>query len=287
MTKYLVTGATGQLGQLVLNALSEKKILNSDIAVLVRRADAAAELKSKGYDVRMGDYSDADKLAAAFAGIERLLLISGSEVGERLPQHINVIAGAKEAGVKYIAYTSLLKATSSKIGLAPEHVGTEEAIAASGLDYTFLRNGWYAENYLMALPQILELGQHFGAAGDAKFAPATRADLAEAAAVVLTGEGHEGKTYELAGDYSFTYADYADTIAELSGKQIAYVDMPEAAFKDALTGAGLPEPLAALLSNADAVAAEGWLFDDSKTLSRLIGHPTTPIKEVLQAAMAS
>jgi len=287
MTKYLVTGATGQLGQLVLNALSEKKILNSDIAVLVRRADAAAELKSKGYDVRMGDYSDADKLATAFAGIDRLLLISGSEVGERLPQHINVIAGAKEAGVKYIAYTSLLKATSSKIGLAPEHVGTEEAIAASGLDYTFLRNGWYAENYLMALPQILELGQHFGAAGDAKFAPATRADLAEAAAVVLTGEGHEGKTYELAGDYSFTYADYADTIAELSGKQIAYVDMPEAAFKDALTGAGLPEPLAALLSNADAVAAEGWLFDDSKTLSRLIGHPTTPIKEVLQAAMAN
>ncbi|OIQ45344.1 MAG: NAD(P)-dependent oxidoreductase [Roseobacter sp. MedPE-SW] len=287
MTKYLVTGATGQLGQLVLSALSEKNIPTSDIAVLVRREVAAAELKSKGYDVRMGDYSDTDKLVSAFAGIERLLLISGSEVGQRLPQHLNVVTSAKAAGVKFIAYTSLLKARSSKIGLAPEHVGTEEAIAASGLDYTFLRNGWYAENYLMALPQILELGQHFGAAGDAKFAPATRADLADAAAVVLSSEGHEGKTYELAGDDSFTYADYVGTIAELSGKEITYVDMPEAAFKDALTGAGLPEPLAALLSNADAVSKDGWLFDDSKTLSGLIGHPTTPIKDVLKAAMAS
>lgn len=285
MTKYLVTGATGQLGQLVLTSLAEKGIPAKDIAVLVRHENAAAELSSKGYDARIGDYSDAKALPAAFEGVDRLLLISGSEVGQRLPQHANVINGAKTANVKFIAYTSLLKATESQIGLAPEHAGTEAAIKASGLDYTVLRNGWYMENYLMALPQILEMGQHFGAAGDARFSPATRADLAEAAAVVLASDGHEGKTYELAGDDAFTYTEFAATLTALSGKEIAYVDMPEAAFTDALLGAGLPEPFAALLSNVDAVSKDDWLFDDSKTLSTLIGRPTTPLNEVLKTAM--
>ena len=162
---------------------------------------------------------------------------------------------------------------------------TEAAIKASGLDYTFLRNGWYTENYLMALPQILEMGQHFGAAGEAQFAPATRADLAEAAAIVLAKPEHAGQTYELAGDEAFTYTDYVKTISELSGKEIAYVDMPEAAFAEALKGAGLPEPMAALLANADAVAKDGWLTDDSKTLSRLIGHPTATLKDTLSSAI--
>ncbi len=285
MTKYLVTGATGQLGQLVLGALSDKGIPASDIAVLVRRQEAAADLDAKGYSVRIADYSDVEKLTAAFAGVERLLLISGSEVGQRLPQHTNVVDAAKAAGVKFIAYTSLLKATESKIGLAPEHVGTEAAIKASGLDYTLLRNSWYSENFLMALPQILETGQHYGSAQDAQFSPATRADLAEAAAVVLSAEGHEGKTYELAGDEAFTYTDFAATIAGLAGKEITYVDIPEAAFSEALVAAGLPEPLAGLLANTDVVSQEGWLFDDTKALSGLIGRPTTTIKEVISSAL--
>lgn len=285
MTKYLITGATGQLGQVVLDALSARAVPAQDIAVLVRREDAAAEFQAKGYDVRLGDYSNATKLEAAFAGVDRLLLISSSEVGQRVPQHLNVIEAAKAAGVSFIAYTSLLKADASKIGLAPEHVATEAALVASGLDHCLLRNSWYTENYLMALPQILEMGQHFGAAGDAKFAPATRADLAQAAAEVLTGAGHEGKIYELAGDEAFTYTEFASLIADLSGKDIAYVDMPEAAYQKALEGAGLPAPMASLLANADAVSKEGWLFDDSNVLSSLIGRPTTNLKSVLKEAL--
>lgn len=285
MTKYLITGATGQLGQLVVDALSAKAVPAENIAVLVRRQEAAAQFQAKGYDVRMGDYSDAAKLETAFAGVDRLLLISSSEVGQRVPQHLNVIQAAKCAGASFIAYTSLLKADTSKINLAPEHVATEKALAASGLEYCLLRNGWYTENYLMALPQILEIGQHFGAAGDAKFAPATRADLAQAAAEVLTGDGHEGQTYELAGDEAFAYAEYASVIADLSGKNIAYVDMPEAAYQQTLEGAGLPGPMASLLANADAVSKEGWLFDDSNVLSNLIGRPTTNLKSVLKEAL--
>ncbi len=285
MTKYLVTGASGQLGALVLTSLADKGVAAADIAVLVRREEAAAALKARGYDVRMGDYSDIDTLTTAFAGVDRLLLISGSEIGQRVQQHSNVITAAKAAGVSFIAYTSLLKATESQIGLAPEHAATEEALKASGLEYAFLRNGWYLENYLMALPQVLEMGQHFGAAGGAKFAPASRADLAEAAAVVLVGDGHNGKIYELAGDEAFSYSDYVAMISEISGKEIAYVDMPEAAFKEALLGAGLPEPFAALLSNVDAVSKDGWLLDDSKTLSGLIGRPTTSLKAVLEPAI--
>lgn len=242
-------------------------------------------MKARNYDVRMGDYSDIDTLTTAFAGVDRLLLISGSEIGQRVQQHSNVITAAKAAGVSFIAYTSLLKATESQIGLAPEHAATEEALKASGLEYAFLRNGWYLENYLMALPQVLEMDRHFGAAGGAKFAPASRADLAEAAAVVLVGDGHNGKIYELAGDEAFSYSDYVAMISEISGKETTYVDMPEAAFKEALLGAGLPEPFAALLSNVDAVSKDGWLLDDSKTLSGLIGRPTTSLKAVLEPAI--
>lgn len=285
MTKYLVTGANGQLGQLVLSALAQKGIAAAQIAVLVRTENAARGLRDRGYDVRMGDYSDVAGLSAAFAGVDRLLLISGSEIGLRLSQHRNVIAAATAAGVSFIAYTSLLKAPDSQISLAPEHAGTEAAITASGLDYTILRNGWYMENYLMSLPQVLESGRYYGAAGDAKFAPATRADLAEAAAVVLVETGHAGRIYELAGDMAFTYSELAAMIADLSGKTVDYVDMPEAAFKDALVAAGLPDAFAALLSNVDAVAPQGWLYDDSKTLSRLIGRPTQSPKSVLEQAI--
>ncbi|RPE72005.1 NAD(P)H dehydrogenase (quinone) [Pacificibacter maritimus] len=286
MTKYLVTGASGQLGALTIDAL-RKFVPAENITGLVRRDDAATALSATGIDARVASYDDPAALTKAFAGIDRVLLISGSEVGQRVPQHLNVIAAAKEAGVNFMAYTSILKAADSQIGLAPEHKATEEALAASGLDFTLLRNGWYTENYLMALPQILEMGQHFGAAGDAKFAPATRADFAEAAAIVLSGAEHEGKTYELAGDEVFTYAEYAQTISDLSGKDVAYVDMPEAAYAEALKGAGLPAPMADLLANADAVSKDGWLFDDSKTLSSLLGRPTVSLRDTLRAALNS
>ena len=285
MTRYLVTGAAGQLGRLVLADLISK-VPAVDIVALVRRPDAAADLAKLGVETRIASYEDPAALAAAFAGIDRLLLISSSEVGQRAPQHQNVIDAAKAAGVGFIAYTSILKADSSPLALAAEHKATEEALAASGLAHAFLRNGWYTENFTAALAQDLELGQHFGAAGSGKFAAAPRADYAEAAAAVLAGAGHEGKTYELGGDTAFTLTEFAGAVSELSGKPVVYVDMPEQVFADALKGAGLPGPFAEILANSDAKAAEGWLDTPSTDLATLIGHPTTPLAEVLKAALA-
>lgn len=285
MSKHLVTGASGQLGAHVLAAL-DGTLPKSETAVLVRKEEDRARLAAEGYDVRVADYTDRTALEAAFAGIDRLLLISSSEVGQRAIQHQNVIDAAKAAGVGYIAYTSLLKADTSPLGLAPEHKTTEEALAASGIAHTNLRNGWYAENTTASLEQDLALGQHFGAAGSGRFAAASRADYAAAAATVLTGTGHEGKTYELGSDTPYTLADYAATVSEVSGKPVAYVDMPEAAFAAALTDAGLPAPFAALLSDSDARAAEGWLDTASTDLADLIGRPTTPLADVVRAALA-
>ncbi|GKY90192.1 SDR family oxidoreductase [Sinisalibacter aestuarii] len=284
MSKHLVTGASGQLGGHVLAAL-EGTLPKSETAVLVRKEEDRARLAGEGYDVRVADYSDPAALTAAFAGIDRLLLISGTEMGQRLPQHKNVIAAAKAAGVGFIAYTSILAADRSPMSLAAEHRGTEEELAASGLAYSVLRNGWYTENITASIGQDLQLGQHFGAAGTGRFAAAPRADYAEAAAAVLTGAGHEGKIYELGGSDAFTLSDYAATLSEIAGKPVAYVDMPEAAYAEALTGAGLPGPLADMLSDSDAKAADGWLYTESTDLTALIGHPTTPLAEVIKAAL--
>lgn len=286
MTHLLVTGGTGQLGQLVLQAL-EQRVATETVSVLVRSDAAEADFKAKGYDVRRGDYKDVEALKTAFAGIDRLLLISGSEIGQRIQQHQNVIDAAKENGVSSIVYTSVLKAADSPLALAGEHKITEDALAASGISNTILRNGWYNENYTPGLPQVLAMGQQFGAAKDGKFSTASRKDYAEAAAIVLTSEGHDGKTYELGGDTSFTLTEFATLVGDLSGKDIAYTDMPEAAFSDALIGAGLPDALAKILADSDAGAAEGWLETSSKELSILIGRPTTPIRETLRAALAA
>lgn len=283
MTTYLVTGASGQLGQRVIDALATR-VAKSDIIALVRSDKAAEDYAAKGIATRFGDYTDTTALEAAFAGVDRLLLISSSEVGQRAVQHGNVIAAAKAAGVSFIAYTSILNAQDSTMALAEEHKATEDMLAASGIAHTLLRNGWYSENITMTLGQDIELGQHFGAAGAGKLATATRQDYADAAAVVLAG-GHDGAVLELAGDEGYTLADYAALVSELSGKAVAYTDIPEAAFTEALVGAGLPAGFAAILADSDAKAAEGALFDDSKTLSKLIGRPTEPIAKTIKAAL--
>lgn len=283
MTTYLVTGASGQLGQRVIDALAAR-VAKSDIIALVRSAKAAEDYAAKGIATRFGDYTDKAKLETAFAGVDRLLLISSSEIGQRAAQHGNVIAAAKAAGVSFIAYTSILNAQASTMALAEEHKATEDMLATSGIAHTLLRNGWYSENITMTLGQDLELGQHFGAAGAGKLATATRQDYADAAAVVLAG-GHDGEVLELAGDEAYTLAEYAALVSELSGKAVTYTDMPEAAFTEALVGAGLPAGFAAILADSDAKAAEGALFDDSKTLSKLIGRPTEPIAKTIKAAL--
>lgn len=271
-----VTGATGQLGRLTINALLARVPADQLIA-LVRDPAKAQDLAAKGVAVRQADYADPASLAQALVGVERLLLISSNELGQRAAQHQAVIDAAKNAGVQLLAYTSVLHADASRLGLAGEHRTTEQALAASGLAHVLLRNGWYHENYTAGIPAALEHGVLAGSAGHGKISSAARADYAEAAAVVLTSEGHAGRTYELAGDAAYELAELAALITEQSGKAVVYKDLPQADYKAMLISAGLPEPIAELLSDSDAAAAQGALFDDSRQLSKLIGRPTTPV----------
>lgn len=273
-----ITGATGQLGQHVIENLL-KTVPASQIVAIVRNPAKAAALSQQGITVRQADYTDEAAFTTALQGIDKLLLISSSEVGQRTPQHRNVINAAKSARVKFIAYTSLLHADTSPLGLADEHVATEKMLAESGLDYALLRNGWYSENYLASAPAALEHGVFISAAGDGKIAAATRADYAAAAARIISEEGHAGKIYELAGDEGWTLSQLAAELAQQSGKKVVYQNLSEADFAAALKGFGLPAGLAEMLADSDIGASKGGLFDDSHTLSTLIKRPTTSLAE--------
>ena len=252
---------------------------------IVRNPAKAEALSQQGIVVRQADYTDEAALTAALQGVDKLLLISSSEVGQRTPQHRNVIHAAKAAGVKFIAYTSLLHADKSPLGLHVEHVETEKMLAESGIPYALLRNGWYTENYLASAPPALEHGVFIGAAGDGKIASATRADYAEAAARVIAQEGHAGKVYELAGDEAWTLSELAAALSKQSGKNVVYQNLSEADFAAALKSVGLPAGLADMLADSDIGASKGGLFDDSRTLSALIGRPTTPLAESIKGIL--
>ena len=273
-----ITGATGQLGQHVIESLL-KTVPASQIVAIVRNPAKATALSQQGITVRQADYSDEAAFTTALQGIDKLLLISSSEVGQRAPQHRNVINAAKAAHVKFIAYTSLLHADTSPLGLTDEHVATEQMLAESGIAYALLRNGWYTENYLASAPAALEHGVFIGAAGEGKIASATRADYAAAAARVISEDGHAGKTYELAGDDGWTLSQLAAELAKQSGKKVVYQNLSEADFAAALKGVGLPAGLADMLADSDTGASKGGLFDDSHTLSKLIGRPTTSLAD--------
>lgn len=279
-----ITGATGQLGHLVLQNLL-KTTAASQIVAIVRNPAKAEALSQQGIVVRQADYTDEAAFTAALQGVDKLLLISSSEVGQRTPQHRNVIHAAKAAGVKFIAYTSLLHADKSPLGLHVEHVETEKMLSDSGIPYALLRNGWYTENYLASAPPALEHGVFIGAAGDGKIASATRADYAEAAARVIAEEGHAGKVYELAGDEAWTLSELAAALSKQSGKNVVYQNLSEADFAAALKSVGLPAGLADMLADSDVGAAKGGLFDDSRTLSALIGRPTTPLAESIKGIL--
>ncbi|MBV7406029.1 SDR family oxidoreductase [Enterobacter sp. ENT03] len=279
-----ITGATGQLGQLVIAALL-KSVPASQIVAVVRNPAKADALAQQGIVVRQGDYGDEAALTRALNGVEKLLLISSSEVGQRAVQHRNVINAAKAAGVGFIAYTSVLHADTSPLGLATEHIETENMLAASGIPYALLRNGWYSENYLASAPPALEHGVFLGAAGDGKIASATREDYAAAAAKVISEEGHAGKVYELAGDTAWTLSELAAELSAQSGKNVVYQNLSEAEYAAALRGVGLPDAFASLLADSDTGASKGGLFDDSHTLSKLIGRPTTPLADSIKAML--
>ncbi|HCD1278904.1 TPA: SDR family oxidoreductase [Citrobacter amalonaticus] len=279
-----ITGATGQLGQHVIENLL-KTIPASQIVAIVRNPAKATALSQQGITVRQADYSDEAAFTQALQGVDKLLLISSSEVGQRAAQHRNVINAAKAANVKFIAYTSLLHADRSPLGLHVEHVDTEKMLAESGIAYALLRNGWYTENYLASAPAALEHGVFIGAAGEGKISSATRADYAAAAARVISTDGHAGKVYELAGDESWTLSQLAAELSKQSGKNVVYQNLSEADFAAALKSVGLPDGLAEMLADSDTGASKGGLFDDSHTLSKLIGRPTTSLADSINAIL--
>lgn len=281
-----VTGATGQLGRLVLEELLISQEPGSLVAV-VRDAAKAGELGARGVQVRVADYSDPAALTEALAGVDKLLLVSGSEVGSRVAQHANVINAAKAAGVGYIAYTSVLAADTTELILAPEHKATEELIRASGLDNTILRNGWYTENYAPTVATAKQTGAVVAAAGDGRVASATRADYAAAAAAVLSSAGHEGRTYELSGDYAWDFEELATAITKIAGREVVYRPVSAPELVEVLTAAGLDEGTAGFLAALDSDTKAGLLATVTGELSGLIGRPTTPLLQALEAATAS
>ncbi|MEV6326334.1 SDR family oxidoreductase [Streptomyces sp. NPDC051909] len=284
----VVTGATGKLGRLVIDALLATEPAGT-VAAVVRDGAKAADLAERGVELRIADYSRPETLAGAFTAGDRVLLISGSEVGQRVAQHTAVISAAKAAGVAQLAYTGVLGGPDADFRLADEHKATEQAVLDSGLPYTFLRNGWYTENYTENLAPVLAHGAVVANAGEGRVASATRADYAAAAAAVLTGPlaEHTGRAYELSGDVSWSFAEYAAEVARLSGQAIVHSDVPAATHLEILLGAGVPQPFAEILVDVDEAVARGVLAARGDDLARLIGRPTTPIAETIKAALAA
>lgn len=282
----VVTGATGQLGRLVIKNLLRTEPASSIVAV-VRDPAKAADLSILGVQVRQADYAQPASLRTAFAGANKLLLISSSELepGQRASHHRAVIDAAIDCEVKLIGYTSVLHASMSPLGLAADHVQTEAMLKASAIPFVVLRNGWYTENYTISIPTALAHGALMGSAGDGRIASAARADYAAAAALAMTLPDQAGRVYELAGDTAYTLSEFAAEISRQSGKAVNYVNLPRADYKAALVGFGLPEPVADLLADSDSCASQGGLFDDKHQLSTLIGGPTTPMAETIAAQL--
>ena len=278
----VVTGATGHLGRLTVEALLRRGVPADQITATGRRVETLSDLADQGVNVRRADFTDPASLREAFAGAEKLLLVSSSEVGQRLDQHANVIDAAKDAGVQLIAYTSIPKADTSTLLLAAEHKATEELLASSGVPHVLLRNGWYIENYTGQLPIYLEHGIA-GAAGNGRVSAATRADYAEAAAAALVEDGHAGATYELGGP-AFTMPELAQAVSQATGKTVTYTDLSVEQYTRVLIDAGLPEPVAAVFADGDRGVADGQLYVDPSALERLINRPATPLADALAEA---
>lgn len=279
----VVTGATGHLGRLVVESLLARGVPADQVVAVGRDEERLAALADLGVTARRADYDDPAAVAAAVEGAEKVLLVSGSEVGQRVAQHLNVIDAAVAAGVQLLAYTSIPHADTSRLVLAAEHRATEEAIAASGLPHTFLRNSWYLENYTGQLATYLEHGTVLGSAGDGKVSAATRADFAEAAAAALLLDEPK-EVYELGGA-AFTLTDLAATVTEVTGTPVIYTDVPAEELTKVLVGAGLPEQYAAVIADGDLGLARGELHVDTADLEGLLGRPATSLADAIRAVL--
>jgi NAD(P)H dehydrogenase (quinone) len=281
----LITGATGQLGRLVVKQLLADGVPPGDIIATGRATDKIKDLADRGVQVRAADFGDPAAVRAAVAGADRVLLVSGMEPGGRVAQHRNVIDAAREAGTGLVAYTSIVNAGTTTIGLATDHQATETLLRDSGVPYVLLRNGWYYENYTARLPEFLAQGTVSGSAGEGQISAAARADYAAAAARVLTTDGHAGQAYELGGDEPFTMAQLAAEISAQSGKEVRYVNLPEAGYARALTEQGVPELMAGMIAETDAAVADGALYTASGDLAALTGRPAATLSTAVGAAL--
>lgn len=279
--KIAVTGATGQLGKLVVEQL-KGKVGKDSVVALVRAPEKAKEL---GVETRSFDYTQSEGLSEQLKGIDRLLLISSNEIGQRAQQHKNVIDAAKKAGVKWVVYTSLLHADTTTLNLAGEHLETEKMLKDSGIDYTILRNGWYTENYTGSIGGALAGGAFIGSAGSGKVSSAARIDYAEAAATVIYNESYKGKVFELAGDNAYTLSDLAAEISKQTGKDIPYKNLPETEYARILESFDIPKGFADAIASWDVSVSKGDLFDNTQQLSKLIGKPTTSLAESVRLAL--
>ncbi|BBJ39903.1 NAD(P)-dependent oxidoreductase [Streptomyces antimycoticus] len=282
-----VTGATGQLGRLVVEDLLRRGVAPHDIIATGRDTDRLADLAERGVLVRQADFADSAGLTEAFKGARKVLLVSTTTVGERFDNHTRAIDAAKRAGAQLIAYTSTLNAHSANMILADAHSKTERYLRDSGVPWVVLRNGWYLDNYTSQVPLYLQTGAVPGSAGTGRVSAASRRDYAEAAATVLTSEGHAGSVYELGGDTAFTLTELAAALSTASGQGVVYHDLPVEQYRSALLGAGLPAEMAEVLSDSDLGLKRGELFTASSDLRRLIGRPTTTLADALTEALGS
>jgi NAD(P)H dehydrogenase (quinone) len=281
----LITGATGQLGRLVVEQLLAAGVPAGDIIATGRATGKIKDLADAGVQVRAVDFTDPAAVRAAVAGADRVLLVSAMEPGGRVAQHRNVIEAAREAGTGLVAYTSIVNADSTTIRLAADHQATEKLLRASGVPFVLLRNSWYHENYTARLPAFLAQGIVPGSAGEGRISAAARADYAAAAVRVLTTDGHAGRAYELGSDEPFTLAQFAAEISAQSGKEVRYVDLPEAEYAKALKEHGVPELMADMLAETDTAVAHDALFTASGDLTALIGRPATTLSAAVGAAV--
>ena len=277
----VVTGATGHLGRLVVESLLRRGVPAGSIIATGRRTEVLKDLADRGVVVRRADFTDPASLTAAFAGADKVLLVSSTELGQRAAQHANAIDAAAAAGVSLIAYTSILRADTSTMLIAAEHLETERLLEKSGVPFVLLRNGWYIENYTHQLDNYRAYGIA-GSAGAGRVSAATRADYADAAAVVLMNDGQAGAIHELGGA-AFDMAELAQAVSVSLGQQVSYANLPFEQYEEVLKGAGLPAPLAKVLADADRGAANGELFVDPAVLEGLLGRPAVTLAEALRA----
>ena len=283
----VITGATGQLGRHVVESLLQRNVPATEIVATGRSIEKLADFQARGVQVKPMDYSDPASVAKALKGARKVLLISGSEVGQRVDQHRTVIEAAQAEGVELVAYTSIANADTTGMKLAAEHQATEALLKESGVPFAILRNGWYLENYTDQLPGALAQGALAGSAGEGKVSAASRADYAEAAAAVLVADNQAGKIYELGGDHAFTLAELAEEISAAANKPVTYQDLPAEDYAGLLAGFGIPQAFADILADSDLGIARGDLLVTGSDLRTLIGRPTTPMPAAVRSAVAA